>query len=129
MTLHQHLRLLIIVTAAWLLFWVGGLPDYYRQYSTSAMIMFAFAVLPPLWYLGYRSIAKSKNPMASSRWLSFYSTAPLFLYDLLYCGFYLGSGVAFLWEYWYLTVYYAFPWLIFPVTGWRLEQQSRQGTV
>lgn len=125
MTLRGHLRLLGIVSAVWLLFWLAGLPDYYRQYSTKAMIVFDIAALPPLWYIGYRSIRRSRNRIASSLWLSFYFAVPLFFYDLIYCGIYLGHGLSFLWDYWYLTVYYILPWLMYPLTGWRLEKQRK----
>jgi hypothetical protein len=30
MKLRKHIRLLIFVTLAWLLFWIAGLPDYYQ---------------------------------------------------------------------------------------------------
>jgi hypothetical protein len=122
MNLRKHLRLLGIVTAAWLLFWVAGLPDYYQQYSTQAMVVFDFAVLPPLWFATYWSVRKSRNRFANSLWLAFYFTVPLFFYDYLFCGVYLRHGLAFLWDYWYLTVYYILPWLILPLTGWRLSK-------
>jgi len=121
--LSRHLRLLGIVTAAWLLFWIAGLPYYYQQYSTNAMIMFDIAVLPPLWYIGYRSIRKSRNRIASSLWLAFYFVVPLFFYDYLYCGIYLGYGFEFVWKFWYLTVYYILPWLMYPATGWWLSRE------
>jgi len=126
MTLRKHLRLLVIVTTAWLLFFVAGLPDYYQQYSTRAMIVFDIVVLPPLWYIGYRSIRKSRNRIANSLWLSFYFVVPLFFYDYVYCGVYLGHGLAFLWGYWYLTIYYIIPWLIYPLTGWWLDHKRQQ---
>jgi len=126
MTLHKHLRLLAIVTAAWLLFWIAGLPDYYRQYSTQTMIVFDVAVLPPLWYIGYRSFRKSRKPIASSLWLAFYFVVPLFIYDYLYCGVYLRHGLAFLWDYWYLTVYYILPWLIYPPTAQWLDHRKQK---
>ncbi|CAO0823015.1 hypothetical protein DFAR_3440002 [Desulfarculales bacterium] len=37
---------------------------------------------------------------------AFYIPMPLFFYDLLYCGLYLGHGFGFIWDYCYLTVYY-----------------------
>jgi len=126
MTLRKHLQRLAVVTIAWLLFWIAGLPDYYQQYSTKAMIVFDIAVLPPLWYIGYRSIRRSRNQIASSLWFSFYLVVPLFFYDYLYCGIYLRHGIAFLRDYWYLTVYYILPWLMHPLTGWWLNHQKQK---
>lgn len=124
MWLPKHLRLLIIVTAAWLLFWIGGLPDYYKQYSDKFMLFFDAAILPPLWFIVYLSAKRAREGrgFVVCVWLSFYITVPLFLYDLIYCGIYLGYSISFLWEYWYLTVYYVLPWLIFPVTGWLVDR-------
>jgi hypothetical protein len=126
MNLRKHLRLLVIVTAAWILFFVAGLPDYYQQYSTKAMIVFDVVVLLPLWYIGYRIIRYSRSPITSSLWLSFYFVVPLFLYDYLYCGMYLGYGMGFFLKFWYLTVYYILPWLIFPLTGWWFDHQKQK---
>jgi hypothetical protein len=119
MPVPKHLRLLIIVTLAWLIFWLAGLPDYYRQYSHRFMVLFDAAILPPLWLVVYFTAKKARKGigLAVSLWLSFYITVPLFIYDFIYCGIHLGYGISFLWEYWYLTVYYILPWLIFPVTG------------
>ena len=111
------------MSIAWLLFWLGGLPHYYRQYSTVTMILFDLVLLPPIWLIVYSRIKRTEGRkyFVASVWLSFYITVPLFLYDLLYCGYYLSRGINFLWEYWYLSVYYLLPWLIFPVTGWIIE--------
>ncbi|MBM3125319.1 MAG: hypothetical protein FJZ87_09635 [Chloroflexi bacterium] len=129
MTLRKHLRLLVIVTAVWLLFFVAGAPDYYQQYSTQSMIIFDLAVLPLLWWVCYLSIKKSRNPMASSFWLAFYFVVPLFFYDLIYIGVYLGYGFDFIWKFWYLSVYYLLPWMILPPTGWWIERQRKQDTI
>jgi len=128
MRISRHLKLLFIVTAAWILFFVAGLPDYYQQYSTIAMIVFDIVVFPGLWSIGYRSIRKSRNRIASSLWLSFYFVVPLFIYDYFYCGIYLGYGIMFILKFWYLTVYYILPWLMYPLTGWWLDCQRQKAT-
>lgn len=106
MRLSKHLKLLFVVTVAWFLFWVAGLPDYYQQYSTTFMVVFDVIVLPPLWLILYFSIRKSRRGrgLANSMWLAFYFTVPLFFYDFLFCGVYLGYGINFIWEYWYLSI-------------------------
>jgi hypothetical protein len=131
MRMRRHLYLLLIVSLAWFLFWIAGLPDYYRQYSAISMLAFDIIILPPIWILVYSRIKKTRSGrgLAVSVWLAFYVTVPLFLYDLLYCGYYLGRGINFVWEYWYLTVYYIVPWLIFPVTGWWVDQRRREVAV
>jgi hypothetical protein len=128
MRIRRHLQLLVVVTVAWLLFWMAGLPDYYRQYPTTLMIVFDGVVLPPFGWVTWRSIRKSKHAIPSSLWLAFYITVPLFVYDFLYCGYYLGYGIRFVWEYWYLTVYYIIPWLILPPMGWWIDKQRERKT-
>jgi hypothetical protein len=94
----------------------GGLPDYYRQYSAKFMLGFDFLLLLPisvLLYVVLRRVATSRR-MSLALWIALYFTVPLALYDYLYCGLVLGSGVGFLWEFWYLSVYYVIPWILAP---------------
>jgi len=118
--LKRHIRLLSYVTLAWILFWIGGLPDYYQQYSTRFMVVFDILIFPPIWSIVYFSAkrAQQNRRLSVGVWLSIYITVPLFIYDLVYCGLFLGNGISFLWKYWYVTVYYIIPWMAFPVTGW-----------
>jgi hypothetical protein len=129
MKAHKHIRLLTLVTIAWFLFWIAGLPYYYQQYSTTVMVIFDLVILPPIWFLIYRSANRSRpgRGVKVCLWWSFYISVPLFIYDLIYCGLYLDHGMRFLSTYWYLTVYYILPWFIFPPTGWLIE--NRRATV
>jgi hypothetical protein len=127
MNVQTHVKLLSIVSLAWLLFWVAGLPDYYQQYSATTMIVFDLLVLPPIWFLVYR-FAKHSGPgqgMKSSLWWAFYISVPLFIYDLVYCGWYLGHSLILLTKYWYLTVYYILPWILFPPMGLLLDKKNK----
>jgi hypothetical protein len=127
MFVRSHLKIFIVVTAAWFLFWIAGLPDCYRQYSTRFMITFDAAVLSPLVLVVYSVVKKTRRggALPLSLWLAFYMTVPLFLYDLMYCGYYLGHGFSFVREYWYLTVYYVLPWVVFPISGLLVERQRK----
>ena len=129
MPVRTHVKLFFFMTAGWFLFWLIGLPDYYQQYSTRFMIIFDAVVLLPIVLAVYAVIKRSAKTEALllSFWLAFYITVPLFLYDYLYCGYYLGHGFGFVRAYWYLTVYYVLPWLIFPIIGWQVERaRARQ---
>ena len=123
----KHLRRLSYVTLAWILFWIVGLPNYYQQYSTKFMVIFDILIFPPIWFIVYFSAkhARQNRGLSVGLWLSFYITVPLFIYDLIYCGFYLGYGTSFLWKYWYVTVYYIVPWMAFPVTGWWIDKRNK----
>ena len=124
---RKHLRLFILVSIAWALFWLAGLPDYYQQYSATFMILFDLAILPPVWIIVYRSCKFSRqgNSLNISFWWAFYISIPLFVYDLVYCGYYLDHGFNFLTSFWYLTVYYVLPWILFLPTGWVVERLRR----
>ena len=131
MKLQKHVQLLSIVTVAWFLFWMAGLPDYYQQYSSLSMLIFDLLVLPPIWFLIYRR-AKKARPGSALKvciWWAFYISVPLLMYDLICCGLYLDHGATFLTKYWYLTVYYILPWIIFPPMGWVMDRKSSLGSL
>ena len=65
--------------------------------------------------------------LAVASWLAFYITVPLLLYDALYCGVWLGHGLRFFVDFWYLSVYYVIPWLILPPTGLWLDRRPAPG--
>jgi hypothetical protein len=126
MNIQNHIRILLIATLVWAGFWMAGLPDYYQQYSHGFMAIFLALVLVPIWAVTYYVLKRMKprRRVALALWLSFYFTVPLALYDFLYCGFYLGEGMKFLLTYWYLTIYYIVPWILFPLIAVRLNRKE-----
>lgn len=119
MRARTHGKLALAATLAWVAFWVLGLPSYYRQYSPVAMAWFVSLLAPPLaglCVLVLRRVAPERR-MRHALWTAFWFSVPLALYDGLYCGLYLGHGARFLSLYWYLTVYYLFPWLALPAAA------------
>ena len=127
MRLRNHLKILVAVTIAWVLFLLAGFPDYYQQYSTRFMILFDAALLLPLWLIIFLLLkaAKRRSRLILSLWYSFYITVPLLLYDFFYCGLYLGHGLDFITRFWYLSVYYVIPWIILPPTGLWLDRRMQ----
>lgn len=124
MTIRSHIGIFLIATVVWAGFWLAGLPSYYQQYSNVLMIWFDSLVLIPIAVIAYlvlRRIRPEKR-LASALWLAFYFTVPLAVYDWLYCGLYLGHGVQFISSYWYLTVYYAIPWVLLPLMALLLNR-------
>ncbi len=111
----KHLKLLIQSIVIWALFWLGGLPDYYQQYSTRTLGI-ACAVISVLISLAALRIllrSKPENRAKRAFWCSVYYTVTFAALDYLYCGLYLGYGYGYLERYWYLTVFYVTPWLTF----------------
>jgi hypothetical protein len=119
-----HIRLLLLAAIVWLAFWIGGLPDYYQQYSFPAMTGFSVVLIALIVVLARRVLAHVKpiRRMVLAYWLSFYFTVPLMLLDYLYCGLYLGHGWDFIAGYWYLTAFYIVPWVILIPTAHLLSR-------
>lgn len=129
MKLRNHFRILGIVSLAWILFWLIGLPQYYQQYPFYFMLLFDILLLIPLSLLIYWILNNTpqKHRARYSFWLAFYISVPLFLYDYLYCALYLGHGWSFLTRYWYLSVYYVVPWIISPgISCWLNSIESKK---
>ena len=124
MTVRRHLQILLIATIVWAGFWLAGLPSYYQQYSNLQMIWFDSLVLIPIAAIAclFLKRMRPERRLTIACWLAFYFTVPLAVYDWLYCGLYLGHGVQFISRYWYLTVYYAIPWVLLPVTALLLDR-------
>ena len=111
-------------TLAWAGFWAMGLPSYYQQYSRASMMWFDTLVFFPIvavFYLVLRRVRLEARTTVSL-WCALYFTVPLAFYDWLYCGVYLGHGLHFLGLYWYLTAYYAIPWIVLPLIALLLNR-------
>lgn len=125
MRLRGHLKILGAATAVWLAFWIAGLPEYYQQYSTRALLVLEVVLLPPIWTIGFVVLRTWRGSrLRHALVLSFYFTVPVFLYDLLYCGAYLGHGLGFVVRYWYLTTYYFVPPLLLVPTALWLDRPA-----
>jgi hypothetical protein len=88
------------------------------------MIWFDTVLLIPIVAIVYfvlRRLCPARR-VAIALWLAFYFTVPLAIYDWLYCGLYLGHGAQFILRYWYLTVYYAIPWILLPFMAFVLNR-------
>jgi hypothetical protein len=128
MTIRGHVGIMLVATVVWAGFWIAGLPSYYQQYSNLQMIWFALLVLIPIAVITYFVLRRlpPEDRLTIALWLAFYFTVPLAVYDWLYCGLHLGHGVGFLSRYWYLTVYYAIPWVLLPLMALLLNR-TRSG--
>lgn len=114
-----------------------GLPDLLPErmrlsaaipHSRLFMLWFDSLVLIPIAAIAYLVLRRlpPERRLTTAFWLAFYFTVPLTVYDWLYCGLYLGHGVQFIPKYWYLTVYYAIPWILLPLMALLLNH-TRSG--
>lgn len=103
----------------WAAFWVLGLPAYYQQYSFTFLAVGTAALVPPSAWVGWRVISRTKKQHRASRgfWLALYFSVPFLMLDAAYCGLYLGNGFGFFEKYWYLTVFYVVPWVLYVPMG------------
>lgn len=126
MSTKKHFVLLAQAIGVWAIFWVGGLPQYYQQYSqlTLAVGSILISVGISLAAVAVLQRCRPETRLNRAWWLSFYYTVPFALLDTLYCGLYLGRGTAFLSEYWYLTIFYVTPWLTFIPTALIIGKQK-----
>jgi len=127
---RSHIRLFLAATCVWAAFLIGGLPSYYQQYSTRFMVWFDIVVLVPITgvvYIVLRGVRPERR-LKVSAWIAFYFTVPLAIYDWLYCGVYLGHGMKFLSRFWYLSVYYAIPWVLMPMVALMLDRRGSRAS-
>ncbi len=128
MRIKNHLQILIYATIVWILFFLAGIPDYYLQYSTKSIIGFVILLLIPfsiiIWFI-FKPIKTSRR-VKISLWYSFYFTVPLSIYDFIYCGIYLGYGLKFIYVFWFLSVYYIIPWILFPLIAILLNKKTSE---
>lgn len=124
-----HLRLFVFAVLVWAAFWIGGWPDYYQQYSLTTQLVICAGVLVAFAWQGVRFILPATAPRRFWRgvWLAFYFTVPFAILDAVYCGAYLGHGSRFLVRYWYLTIFYVIPWLLFVPMGWLSSRTATRG--
>lgn len=129
MSAISHLKTLAQMILIWLAFWLLGLPGYYQQYPTAAIGVAAvlLSVLISLMCVFILVRTRPERRNSKALWLSFYYTVPFAVLDTLYCGIYLGHGSAYLWKYWYLTVFYISPWLTLLPTAVLLRDRSNSG--
>ena len=126
MSSRGHIRIFLTATVVWAGFLVLGLPSYYQQYSNRVMIWFDLILLIPITAFVYFALKRRRanRRMTLALWLAFYFTVPLAIYDWLYCGLYLGHGMQFIVSFWYLSIYYVIPWILFPLVALVLNQRS-----
>jgi len=124
LTLRGHIRIFLTAAIVWAVFWIAGLPSYYQQYSNRLMIGIDALLLIPITAILYFVLRRlqPERRITIAIWLAFYFTVPLAVYDWIYCGLYLGHGAQFISTYWYLSVYYLIPWILFPLVALLLNR-------
>jgi hypothetical protein len=117
-----HFFLFGLGLAAWCAFFIAGWPSYFQQYSALTMAVVCVAQIPPVAAFGYWLIRRRAvvERLRFAGWLAFYTSVPYVVIDYAYLGLLHGLGLGFLSIYWYLTVSYFVPWLVFVPLGYQL---------
>lgn len=125
MTPRKHVQLLAYSFVTWLSFYLIGLPDYYQQWPLWGKLIIVPLVIalyfPATRYMLERFWNDGRHKI-NARWLAFYLTVPLFIYDYLLLAVYKGLGIQFVFPYWYLTFFYFSFWIQFPYVARKMEQ-------
>jgi hypothetical protein len=127
MTLRSHLYLLYLSTTFWTWFFLGGLWTNYYQ-SLSSLNALIFVVILPTIILTLvgkgllKSITKNNYFKAGVICASYFAFV-LLAYDFIYLKLYVGKGIYYLVDYWYLTFFSPIPYLILLPIGHHLDKQ------
>jgi len=111
---------------------LGGLSSEYYQTWPFLKALLIVDVMPlivliPLSYYILKHVI-GQHFVLSGVVAAFYGSVPLVIYDYLFIGKYLNKGMAFLTDYWYLTVFYFIPWAVVPFAGYAIERKRSRTT-
>jgi hypothetical protein len=114
------------------LFLLGGLSsEYYQTWSFLKALLIVdvmpLILLVPLSYYILKYVV-GHHFVLSGVVAAFYGSVPLVIYDYIFIGKYLNKGMAFLTDYWYLTVFYFVPWAVIPLVGYAIERKRSRTT-
>ena len=132
MPLMQHLKLLAYSFVTWLTFYLIGLPDYYQQWydwAKGGIVIGVTLLYFPMARWTLQTFWEDGQHRRNARWLAFYLTVPLFVYDYLLLAVYKGLGIGFVVPYWYLTFFYFSFWLQIPYVGRSLAREAQRSAV
>lgn len=124
--MNQHVSLFTMATTMWTAFLLGGLSsDYYLAWPMWAQLT-VIVVVPTLALVAIvhaRTRRMTRESARTAVWrTAFYFTMPYMVYDYIYLGLHQERGWSFLASHWYLTAFYAAPWLTLP---WLTLRQGR----
>ncbi|PKM41619.1 MAG: hypothetical protein CVV03_12140 [Firmicutes bacterium HGW-Firmicutes-8] len=116
MNIVSHLRLLITVTSAWVVFVIVGLPDYYQGWPFRRLLYFCILVYFLVGFLIFLMMRKYKSYLLGrALWMAFYISVPLMIYDYIYVYLIRQEPFDLLNRFWYLAVFYIVPWFQAPL--------------
>ena len=127
--LKHHLLIFCMATTMWTFYLLGGLSsEYYQTWpfwkSLVVVNIIPSILLIPLGYYVLKHIVQH-HYMRTSLIIAFYGSIPLVIYDILYIGLHLNKGLFFFKDYWYLTVFYFVPWVIFPLIALKIKNEDK----
>lgn len=130
MSIINHLRLLISVTIAWVVFVIIGLPDYYQGWPFRRLLYFCVLAYFIVGFLIFIMMRKHKSYLlVRALWMAFYISVPLMIYDYIYIHLIRQEPFDLLNRFWYLAVFYIVPWfqaplIYFVIKSGRLHKRS-----
>jgi hypothetical protein len=128
MTLKNHLYLFCLSTTFWTWFFLGGLwTNYYQDlsFTTALVVVVIFpSIILALVGKGFLKAVTRINYFKAAVIGASYLAFVLLSYDFIYLKLYLGKGLNYLVDYWYLTFFSPIPYLILLPIGHQLDKET-----
>ncbi|MBU3914009.1 hypothetical protein KKA14_00570 [bacterium] len=121
----KHLTMIMVVIIAWLLnFWEGMYSNHYLDWSLNMKIVRLTnisLILPPITYFVLRFQSDKDGYFKDSVLLTLYFSSIFILFDFLFLAISKGHGINFIFEFWFVTLFYVIFWLEIPFIGWIMQ--------
>jgi len=124
----KYVRLFLAASVVYLIFIIRGLPNnHYLDWSIDFQIgdcLELMLITIPLGYLLLKWFSSKQDYYIDSIWLAFFTSVPFFIYDSFYLGIFKGFGLNFIYEFWFLTIFYFIVWIEFPIIGYLMQKDD-----
>ena len=125
----QHLTMLLIAVACWLLnYWEGQPSHHYASWTLDMKIarLGNVMLILPLVVVGFLCFQSARGRYhRDSLWSSGYLTFLFVHFDFIYLGVARGHGLRYLTDYWFVSPFYLLFCIEVPLIGWGMDSSSR----
>ncbi len=122
----KHFIMIAISTICWLLnYWEGLYSNHFQTWAIDLQltrISNVILLLATITFLFLRYFSDIKNYLKDACFLALYLSFVFILCDYLYLVFVKKSGITYLTDYWFVTVFYPVFWVVVPITGMILQR-------
>jgi len=124
----KYVYLFLTACLIYLLFIIRGLPNNHYldwpQYYHIIDCLELMVVSIPLTYLVLKWFSSPEYYYKDSIWFAFFTSVPFFIFDLIYLGIFENFGINFIYEFWFLTIFYFIVWVEMPIIGYLMQKDD-----